>query len=252
MKPVLLLVPGTLTDDEVWADVAAPLAALAQVRIADPRQDDTVPAMAARAWSMLDDLAHDHPVVLAGFSLGGYVAIEMLASPRRTLRAAALVSTSARTDSPEGLAQREKSIRAFERDFGKTIEGIVQWGTHQASEALADRLRRMMLRVGPETAIRQTRAIATRGDHRAALAALALPVMVACGEQDRITPMAWSEELAALIPGARLHRIAECGHMLPMEQAQALVPLLRTLLTAPPLPRPPIPHANTITEGDKP
>lgn len=230
MKPVLLLVPGTLTDDEVWAEVAAPLAALAQVRIADPRQDDTVPGMAARAWSLLDDLAPDHPVVLVGFSLGGYVAIEMLARPRRPLRAAALVSTSARTDSPEGQAQREKTIRAFERDFAKTVEGIVQWGTHEPSEALADRFRQMMLRVGPEVAIRQTRAIAARGDHRQALAALDLPVAVACGEHDRITPMAWSEELAALIPSAQLHRIPGCGHMLPMERPQALVALLRTLL----------------------
>lgn len=231
MKPVLLLVAGMFNDAEVWQDVAQALAPLADVRIALPVQD-SIAAMAQAAWAQIDDLPAVAPVVLAGFSLGGYVAQEMLAAPRRSVAAAALVATSARPEAPEGLAVREKTMAALARDVGKVVDGLVGFGTHEAAPALAQRLRAMMLRVGADTAIRQTRAIMGRTDHRAALAGLQLPVAVLCGRQDRITPPALSQELAALVPGAQLHLIDGSGHMLPLEQPQAVAGILAALLQA--------------------
>lgn len=233
MKPVLLLVPGMLNDERVWAGVAQALADVAQVRVARVTTQATIPAMAQDAWALLADLPPETPVVLVGFSMGGYVAIEMLARPQRRLRAAALVATSARPESPQGQAQREKSIAALQGDFARTVQGIAQWGSHEPTPALLQALTAMMLDVGAETAVRQTRAIMARGDHREALARLDLPVHVLCGAADRITPPALSQELAALIPHARFHEIEKAGHMLPLEQPQPVAALLRPLCERP-------------------
>ncbi len=232
-QPVLLLVPGMLNDERVWAEVAQALADVAQVRVARVTTQATIPAMAQDAWALLADLPPEAPVVLVGFSMGGYVAIEMLARPQRRLRAAALVATSARPESPQGQAMREKSIAALQGDFARTVQGIAQWGSHEPTPALLQALTQMMLDVGAETAVRQTRAIMARGDHREALARLDLPVHVLCGAADRITPPALSQELAALIPHARFHEIEKAGHMLPLEQPQPVAALLRPLCELP-------------------
>lgn len=229
MKPVLLLIPGMLNDASVWEDAAADLRPLVDVRIAAPVQE-TIPLMAAAAWALLADVPADAPLVVAGFSLGGYVAIEMLAHPARQVQAAALLSTSARPESPEGAALREKSMAAMRKDFARVVDGVVQFGTHQPPPELAARLRAMMLGVGAETAVCQTRAIMGRGDHRAALAQLTLPVAVLCGQQDRITPPELARELAALVPGAQLELVDGAGHMLPCEQPHAVARALRALL----------------------
>jgi pimeloyl-ACP methyl ester carboxylesterase len=229
MKPVLLLVAGMLNDAGVWAPASEAMQARADVRIALPVQD-SIPAMAAAAWALLDEVPRATPVVVAGFSLGGYVAIEMLARPRRPLHAAALISTSGRPETPEGAGVREKTMAAMRKDFGRTVDGIVDWSTHAAGPELVARLTTMMRGVGVDTAIRQTRAIMMRSDHRAALAALTLPVAVACGREDRVTPPALAHELAATVPGATLDLVDASGHMLPVEQPMAVARVLHGLL----------------------
>lgn len=230
MTPVLLLVAGMLNDERVWTEVAAALQPQADVRIVLPVQD-SVPAMAAAAWSRLDDVALEVPVVLAGFSLGGYVALEMLARPRRALHAVALLSTSALPETPEGAVARAQTVSAMQADFPAVVDAVVLRGTQSADPALRERLRTMMLAVGADTAIRQTRAIQGRADHRAVLASVRLPAVVMCGRQDRITPPVLSEALAALLPGARLVQVDDAGHMLPTEQPKAVVQALQPLLT---------------------
>lgn len=234
MKPVLLLVPGMLNPPEVWARVIERVRETFEVRIADVRTQDSIEAMAADAWARVADLAPDRALHLAGFSMGGYVAIAMVARPSRALASLALISTSGRPESDEGKGVREKTIAAIGRDFDKVVAGVAQFGTDPARHADAvwmDTLRAMMRSVGPETAIRQNRAVASRGDHRDALARLALPVLVMCGRADRITPPELSLELADLIPASRLEWIEDAGHMVPLEQpervAQGLLGQLR-------------------------
>ncbi|QHE87398.1 alpha/beta fold hydrolase [Hydrogenophaga sp. BPS33] len=221
MKTTVLLLPGMLNDASLWDAVAAPLAAVADVRRVPTLTQASVPAMADVAWQRLADLPADAPVVLAGFSLGGYVAIDMLARPQRALQAAVLVSTSARPESPESQAAREKTIAGLRKNFARMVEGIAGFVSHQPDTPA--RITPMMLAVGMETAIGQNQAISQRHDHRAALGKLALPVAVLCGEQDRVTPPELSRELAALIPQATLRLVDDCGHMLPIEQPAAVV-----------------------------
>lgn len=230
MKPVLLLVPGMLNDASVWDDVVPKLEPLAQVRSVPVVAQDSVPAMAAAAWQLVADVPRSTPVVLAGFSLGGYVTLQMLAQPAREPAAVAFVSTSARADTPDAVARRHALIAGLQADFPQAVDGILQWGTHQAPAALVDRLRTMMLRVGSDVAVRQSRAIVARLDHRALLPQLSMPVAVVCGEQDRMTPPKLSQEIASLVPGAQLTLVEGAGHLLPAERPQAVAQALSQLL----------------------
>ncbi|HSW17554.1 MAG TPA: alpha/beta fold hydrolase, partial [Ramlibacter sp.] len=162
MKTTLLLIPGIFNDASLWDEVAPALAPLADVRRLDLLTQDSIPAMAEAAWEQLADLPPAAPVALVGFSMGGYVALEMLARPARPLRAAALVSTSARTESPEAAATREKTIAALPRHFERVVDGILQFGTHEATPQLLQELKPMMLRVGADIAVRQNRATMAR------------------------------------------------------------------------------------------
>lgn len=231
MTPLLLLVPGMLNDERVWDDVLAGLPAMAaETRIVPVTGADSMPGLAAAAWAQVADLAPDRPLVLAGFSLGGYVVLEMLARPHRPVAAAALVSTQARPETAEAAARRLQTIARMAADFEALVDGIVRFGTQGADAELQQRLRRMMLAVGPVAAERQMRAIMARQDHRERLAALDLPVQVLCGREDRIVPCAAAEELAALIPGAGLDIVDGAGHMLPLERPAAVLAALKALL----------------------
>lgn len=230
MKPVLLLIPGMLNDAEVWSDVRGALADRFDVRVAEIGAPPSITAVAELAWRQVDDVALDEPLVIAGFSMGGYVAIEMLARPRRAVQAAVLLSTSAQPETTDSATLRAKTIEALRADFPKAIERIIQWNTHEPDTELVERLRRMMLRVGPAAAICQIEAVMGRQDHRAALSRLSMPIHVICGGADRVVAPSQSQALVALIPSASLQVIDDAGHMLPCEQPQAVAEAIGALV----------------------
>ena len=230
MKPVMLLIPGMLNDASIWDDVLPCLQGDWTVRIANVQTQESIAEMARDAWQQLDDVPLSTPVMVTGFSLGGYVAIEMLAHPQRPLSAAALLSTSPLPESDDSRTVREKTMSAMQANFPKVVDGIVKFGPHEASEAVQERLRQMLLSVGCETALRQTRAIMGRADHREALSRLSLPVALMCGEHDRVTPPQLTQQLAQCIPHAQTCIIPQSGHMLPVQQAPAVAKVLASLL----------------------
>lgn len=230
MKPVILLIPGMLNTASVWSEVASGLESVAHLRIANVQSQTSIAQMADDAFALVADVPADQPMCLVGFSMGGYVAIEMLARAPQRWACAALVATSCLPETPEGAVGREKAIEAFEADFESTIHGVAKRSLGQPSPELRARLVDMMREVGAATAIRQTHAIRGRADHRAALAVLQVPVWVVCGRLDRITPPAWSQALADAIPRATLQWVDDAGHMLPLEYPSALIATLQKAL----------------------
>ena len=231
MKPLFLLIPGMLNDARIWADVATQIDSWAEVRIADVLTQGSICDMAHDALAQLSDVPPERPVYLVGFSMGGYVAIELLATHPARWHAALLMSTTCLPDSAQSAAGREKAMAAFAADFEATIQGVALRGLAQANASLQSRLCDMMRSVGADTAIRQTHAILRRTDHRNALASLQLPVHILCGRQDRITPPAWSQTMAETIAASTLHWVDDAGHMLPLEQPQAVAQVLSQMLT---------------------
>jgi pimeloyl-ACP methyl ester carboxylesterase len=226
----LLLLPGLLCDDALWQGQVAGLAGVARCVVADATQDDSLPAMAARALAT----APPH-FALAGLSMGGYLAFEVLRQAPGRVTRLALLDTSARADTPEQ-ARRRRGLMALTRSgqFRGVTPRLLPQLVHPAHLAgpVGQAVMAMAERVGRDAFLRQQSAILGRPDSRAELPGLRLPTLVAVGEGDVLTPPELAEEIAAGIPGARLHRIPGCGHLPPLEAPALVTALLREWLSA--------------------
>ncbi|MGF7155951.1 alpha/beta fold hydrolase [Novosphingobium gossypii] len=223
----LVLVPGLTCDGEVFRAQTAALADLADMTVADTLSDDSIAAMAER---LLDD-APDR-FALAGFSMGGYVAMEVIArAPERVTRLA-LLDTSATADDAGHAAVRRAAVKtARDRGFEKVLRGSLGLLVHpQADPAIGDAVVAMALRVGIEAFERQQGAIIGRADPLPGLATIAVPTLVLVGADDRTTPPHYARAIALAVPGAVLVTVPDCGHMAPMERPEAVSAALRTWL----------------------
>ena len=230
--PTLLFLPGLLCDGRLFRDQVAALASEARCVTADLTHDDSLGAMAERALHLVPG---DAPLALCGLSMGGYVAMESLRrAPGRVARLA-LMDTSARPDTPEQTRRRRALLALSESGMfrGVTPRLLPQLlAPANLDGPLGAEVMAMAERVGRPAFHRQQRAIMARPDSRPTLPAIRVPTLVAVGEADALTPPHLAEEMAALVPGARLARIAGAGHLPPMEAPEATTALLRDWLAA--------------------
>lgn len=227
----LVLLPGLLCDAAVWAPQAADLVDIAAITIGDLTGADSIADMAQRI------LASAPPVfALAGFSMGGYVAFEIMRRAPEQVSRLALLDTSARPDTPARAQQRRDLIALAERGAfkGVTPQLLPQWvhpGRMQDPDFVAA-VAAMTMRVGRDAFIRQQTAILGRPDFRPGLSRIRVPTVVICGRHDQATPVEAAREIAADIDGARLVVVEECGHLSTLEQPAAVNAALRAWLSS--------------------
>ncbi|MCU0889681.1 MAG: alpha/beta fold hydrolase [Rubritepida sp.] len=232
MATPLLLLPGLLCDARLWRDALPALEGLAAPRVADLTRHDSLAGMAANALALMEDAPH---FALAGLSMGGYVALEIMRRAPARVSHLALLDTSARPDTAEQTARRRGLLElSAQGQFRGVTPRLLPLLVHpdRAEGPLAEEVMAMAERVGPAAFLRQQTAIMNRPDARPHLGAIAVPTLVACGEADALTPPELHAEMAALIPGARLHHFAGAGHLPPMEVPEAAGAALRAWLAA--------------------
>jgi len=223
----LILVPGLICDDEVWGHARAHLSDIANCIVVPADSADTMEGMARDVLAA----APDH-FAIAGFSMGGYVATEVLRQAPGRVTRLALLDTSSRVDTREKAAGRQRTIADCENGrFDQVIAAFVPQLLHpdRMSEPLADRVRAMGHRVGAALFARRHRAISTRASPKDVLEAFQGPVRVITGRSDGLTPLEEHQELAEWSSG-RLSIVEDCGHMPPLERPQAATALLRDWL----------------------
>jgi pimeloyl-ACP methyl ester carboxylesterase len=230
-KTDLVLVPGLLCTGALWAPQLEALGDDADIAVADHTRHDS---MAAIARSILE--AAPPRFALAGLSMGGYVAYEIVRqAPDRVLRLA-LLDTGSRADTPERAAARHELIATAEREGVRRAQQILMpvliHKSRLADRPLVETIEQMADDTGLEAFKRQQAAIMTRPDNRPFLAAIACPTLVLVGREDALTPVELSQEIAAGIPGAKLEIVPECGHLSTMEQPEAVSRALRAWLAA--------------------
>ena len=225
--------PGLLCDQAFWTARAA-LERLAPVVVADFSHSTSIEAMAERALA-----ATDGPIVAIGHSMGGRVALEAMRQAPQRITGLALLDTGIHTRKSGEEEKRAAMIRlAYEQGMAALADVWVPPMVdprRQGEAALLAPMKAMVLRATPEQHERQMRALLERPDPRTLLPTIACPTLVMVGRHDQWSPLAQHEEIAALIPGARLAVIEDAGHMTLMEQPAAseavLVGWLREVLS---------------------
>jgi pimeloyl-ACP methyl ester carboxylesterase len=222
----VILLPGLASDATLWRDQLPALSARHRVSVTDVHaRHPTLPTMAA---ALLAEQPGD--LVLVGTSMGGMLALEVVAQAPQRVKALALLGTTARADTPEIIQLRSDAIKLFEQGRAEEVlRANVAFAFHpsRASDAeLVATYLGLVLRAGAQQLIAQNRAVMARPDRRAMLPSIQCPTLVVCGDSDALTPPECSRELAAGIPGARLEVLAGCGHLLTLEQPQRVNALL--------------------------
>lgn len=225
----LVLCPGLLNDARVFAPQMAALDGRADIVVADVAAHDSLVGMAETALSRAPAR-----FALAGFSMGGYVALEMVRlAPERVTRLA-LLDTTARPDTPEQTAQRRALLRLAEiGKFRGVTPRLLPRLVHASrldDPAVTGPIFAMAADIGREGFLRQQVAIMGRPDNRPLLASIRVPTLVLCGRDDQLTPPALSQEMAAAVPGARLVLADSCGHVSPLERPEVVTPALAAWL----------------------
>ena len=228
--PSLLFVPGLACDDAVWSRQIGALAETAECMVADVSCDDSIEGMASRALRNAPSR-----FALAGLSMGGYVALEMMRQAPERVTRLALLDTKASQDSAEQAEGRQQGmVNVRDGGFDTVIAGFPPLLFHEArlsDDALIDEHKAMAHRVGAATFLRQQTAIMNRPDSVPILGDITCPTLIVCGRDDVLTPVEDSELMASKIPGARLAVLEQCGHMSPWEKPKEVNNLLYEWLT---------------------
>lgn len=228
MKPQLVMLPGLLNDDDLWRDQIAGLSDLVACHVGDVTRGRTLTELAE---GILAEAAASFS--LAGFSFGGYVALEILRLAPQRIERLALLGTSMYGDTPERAAARRALGRAarasgtFTGMNSRMLEAYVD-RKHLSDDDLIGRILAMTRRLGRDVFIRQN--AVERTDNVATLRQFRRPVLILCGENDRIVPPAIHHEMAKTAPSACLVVVPDSGHMVPMEQPHPVTNAMRDWL----------------------
>lgn len=229
--PVVFL-PGMMCDARLFAPQLADLSRDMAVTVAPVTGGDRIEEIAS---GLLDVLPQRF--ALAGLSMGGIVAMDILRrAPDRVTRIA-LMDTNSLAETPQSAAGYEPFIiklragriaEAVEMMLGRDVlaPGPARAGVMSALVEMAEGL-------GAAAIIRQTRALQRRRDYQSVLRRCKVPALVLCGAHDTLTPLKRHEFMAEMIPNATLTVIPDAGHLPVLEQPEVTTAALRGWLKRP-------------------
>jgi pimeloyl-ACP methyl ester carboxylesterase len=230
----VILVPGLLCDAVVWREQSMALSGGCSLRIASHELSDSLGRMAER---ILDTAPPSFSI--AGHSMGGRVALEVLRrAPDRVARLALLDTGFEALDAGDaGVRERAGRYRLLDiaRRDGMLVMGR-EWArgmvhpSRLTDAALMDAIHQMLARAPLAQFEAQINALLQRPDCTALLPTIRVPTLVLCGSQDGWSPLARHVEMAKRIAGSLLVEVPDCGHMSTMEQPHAVTRALRAWL----------------------
>lgn len=225
----LVLLPGLLNDARLWRHQVSGLSNAAHAFVADLTVADSIASLASAALAQ----APAERFALAGLSMGGYVALEVMRQAPERVLALALLDTTARPDTPQAAEGRRKLMQLAETDFPAVIDTLLPRLVHPSrlnDASIVDVITAMALSVGKEAFIRQQTAMIGRIDSRPYLHRIQCPTLVLCGRDDMITPVEVHQEMVAGIPDSNLVVIEECGHLSTIGQPRKVTAALEKWL----------------------
>jgi len=188
-------------------------------------EPSTMARCADDVFRLMDHLGFPR-FVLAGFSLGGYVALQMTVQAPERIEGLILTDTRAEPDSAEGKAGRAKTIQALQTDGMKAlVESMVpKFLTERGREKhpdVVERLTRTILRNPVKGAIHALEGMAERPDQRPNLAKIRAPTLIVVGAEDKLTPPEAAIAMKAAIPDSQIRILTGAAHLSTLEAAEA-------------------------------
>jgi pimeloyl-ACP methyl ester carboxylesterase len=246
--PVVALLHGFPLDHQMWAAqiealsgefrVLAPdLRGFGQSQITEFDVEVGVPMekYAADVIAVLDTLGLKQPVVLAGFSMGGYAAWQFALRYPERLRGLILCDTRAVADAEEARAGRMNmaaealKTRSAEPALAM-VPKLLSAATTKSRPEMVEQVREMILRQSPEAIAAAQRGMARRDNVTGRLGSVGCPAQVIVGADDVISPPREMHEIAYALPHARYAEIPGAGHMSPVENPEAVTEAMRSFL----------------------
>ena len=230
-RQTLVMLPGLLATRGVFQPQIDALSDIVDIVIPELWHHDSMAAMADAALAMAPPR-----FALAGFSMGGYVAFEVMRRAAERVERLALIDTQATPDAAEATARRhglmeQTKIGRF-HGVQPSLLPLILHSSHIDNKAIVQPILDMALEVGAEGFVNETRATIARPDSRPLLVDIEVPTVVIVGRQDLTTPLVRAEEMAADISNSRLVVLEECGHMAPLEKPAEVTAALRKWLSA--------------------
>jgi pimeloyl-ACP methyl ester carboxylesterase len=215
MLPIIWI-PGHLCGPWLYAPQLAVFGGERETIVADTNSDDNLEAMADRLLAGAPER-----FVLAGLSMGGMVAMEVLArAPERVAGAVLMDTDPSRARAVESV-WRDRLLSRAERDGLDGYAGKFVHRFYMHDVSVAERLglltRKMMAQTPLEVARAQARALDTRREMVPLIAGYAGPVEVIVGAEDKVCPPLLHGPIAAALPGAVYTEIPGCGHLATVE-----------------------------------
>ena len=229
-RETLVLLPGLLNTGRVFEHQIEALSDIADCVVPELWHHETIGAMADATLA-----AAPPTFALVGFSMGGYVAFEILRRAAERVERLALMDTQATPDSAESTKRRralldQTKIGRF-HGVQRTLLPQLVHRRHINDDAITQPIFDMAQEIGADGFVREQRAIIDRADSRHMLVEIDIPTVVIVGRQDQVTPLPRSEEMAADIANSRLVVLEECGHMSPLEKPAEVTAALRRWLS---------------------
>ncbi|HKZ54694.1 MAG TPA: alpha/beta fold hydrolase [Anaerolineales bacterium] len=187
--------------------------------------EGTIDAYADRLWCWLDAIGQER-VVLVGHSMGGAIALTMALGVRQKVAGLVLVGSGAALP----VNPRILELAADATSAAKAVDLIIRWAFAPSATARLVELSRTRMASAPSRVLQADFLACDRFDLRARLGEVAAAGLILCGRHDRMTPLSSSETLLQGIPGARLAVIEDAGHMVMLEQPEAVTAVLRRFL----------------------
>jgi pimeloyl-ACP methyl ester carboxylesterase len=226
MTPLVLL-PGMMCDERLFAPQ---LAALDRPATVPPiTGHDTTAALACAVLETAPPR-----FALGGLSMGGIVAMEVVAQASERVAGLCLMDTNPLAEAPEVATRRGPQMEAVRAGRLRAVMRDEMKPNYLAAgpdrREVLDLCMDMAEALGPEVFLRQSRALMTRPDRCDALRGLRVPSLVLCGREDTLCPPSRHELMRDLIPGARLCVIDGAGHLPTLERPEAVNAALRAWL----------------------
>lgn len=232
MNEPLVLLPGMMCDARIFAPQIFALSTDMAVMAAPITRGERIEEIASHILTLAPS-----KFALAGLSMGGIVALEIVRrAPERVTRLA-LMDTSPLAETPAEAAAREAQIvgaragRMLDVIRNDMLPNVLRPGPERSDQQAL--MLDMAADLGPEVFVRQTRALQRRRDHQMTLRKIRQPALILCGADDRLTPPKRHEFMAQLIEFAQLRVIDDAGHLPVLDQPAAVTAAIRDWMKQP-------------------